>query len=142
MGAVVLMMGIVVLDVLLRLFRRPLPGAYDMVSLLGAVVISFALAYTAVEKGHITVEFLVDKLSSRMQGIVEAITGMVGAAFFAMAAWQCIGFAGRLKASGEVSLTIQIPTYPFVLGIAVGCSLLSLVLLLGGIKAARRGGKE
>ena len=58
-GAVIAMMLLTSADVILRLFRRPITGAYEIVGLLGAIVISFSLAYTSVEKGHIAVEFLV-----------------------------------------------------------------------------------
>nr|HPI13489.1 hypothetical protein [Spirochaetota bacterium] len=49
MAAVFAMMAITVLDVVLRYLRLSIPGAYDIVGLLGAVVISFSLAYTSVE---------------------------------------------------------------------------------------------
>ena len=43
-----------------------------------------------------------------------------------------------LKQSGEISLTLGIPVYPFVAGIAIGCGFLCLVLLFDVAKSARR----
>jgi len=49
-GAIIVMMLLTTADVILRIFRHPIPGTYEIVGLLGAVVVSFSLAYTTVEK--------------------------------------------------------------------------------------------
>jgi len=61
-AAVIIMMLLTCADILLRLLRHPIPGTYEMVGFLGTVIISFSLAYTSIEKGHIAVEILVEKL--------------------------------------------------------------------------------
>ena len=43
-------------------------------------------------------------------------------------------YAADLQAFGEVSMTLQMPVYPFVYGIAVGCWLLVLVLVVRVLK--------
>jgi TRAP-type C4-dicarboxylate transport system permease small subunit len=127
-GAVAGMMFLTVSDVVLRLFRYPIPGAYELVGFLGALFVSFSLAYTSVQKGHIAVEFLVDKLKETAQKVVEFTTTVLCALLFGLVAWQSVLYANSLKANGEVSLTIQIPLYPFMYGVAVGCALLTVVL--------------
>ncbi len=82
--AVVVMMLLTCADVILRLFRRPIPGTYEIIGFLGTVIISFSLAYTSLEKGHIAVELLVEKLPRRVQAGVEAVTSLIGAALFAL----------------------------------------------------------
>jgi len=129
-GSVTAMMFLTVSDVVLRLFRRPIPGTYEIVGFLGAVFVSFSLAYTSVQKGHIAVEFLVEKLSKAAQSVVELVTTLVCALLFTIVSWQSILYANSLRATGEVSLTIQIPLYPFVYGISVGCGLLAMVLFV------------
>lgn len=135
--SVVLIMTVIVVDVVLRFFRHPIPGTIDIVGLLGSLVISFSLGYTSIQKGHIAVEFLYDKLPEKARGVIGAINELVGTVFFAILAWQSFIFALKLKASGEVSPTIQMPTYPFVFGIAVSCALLSLVLALNFARETR-----
>ncbi|MDD4358053.1 MAG: TRAP transporter small permease, partial [Smithellaceae bacterium] len=51
--AVIAMMLLSVTDVVLRMFGKPIPGTYEQVGFLGAIVVSFALAFTSMEKGHI-----------------------------------------------------------------------------------------
>ena len=135
--SVVLIMTVIVVDVVLRFFRHPIPGTIDIVGLLGSLVISFSLGYTSIQKGHIAVEFLYDKLPEKARGVIGAINELVGTVFFVILAWQSFIFALKLKASGEVSPTIQMPTYPFVFGIAVSCALLSLILALNFARETR-----
>ncbi len=140
--AVVVMMILTSADVILRLFRHPIPGTYEIVGLLGAVVIAFSLAYTSAERGHIAVDFLVRKFPRKVQSFIAIANNLIGAALFGLIAWQSILYASDLKQSGEVSMTIQMPVYPFVYGIAFGCGLLCLLLLTESFKSLKgTGGK-
>ena len=65
-AAVVMIMLVIVLDITMRLFRISLPGAYDIVSLLGTVVIAFSLTYTTVQQGHIAVDLVYQKLPEKI----------------------------------------------------------------------------
>ncbi|HSV97593.1 MAG TPA: TRAP transporter small permease [Spirochaetota bacterium] len=130
MAAVFAMMALTVADVILRFLRMSMPGAYDIVGLLGAVMISFSLAYTSVEKGHIAVEFIVQKLPDKARSVIDAITGLLSTLFFAMATWRLAVYALDFYRSGEVSMTIKMPVYPFVFGMSLGSALLTMVLAL------------
>jgi TRAP-type C4-dicarboxylate transport system permease small subunit len=136
--AVVAMMLLTCADVILRLFRRPIPGTYEIIGFLGTVAISFSLAYTSLEKGHIAVELLMEKLPRRVQTGVESVTSLIGAALFALMTWQCMAYAADLKQSGEVSVTLTMPIYPFIYGIAAGSALLCLVLLVESLRSAAK----
>ncbi len=141
-GAIVAMMLLTSTDVILRLFRHPIPGTYEIVGLLGAVVIAFSLAYTSIEKGHIAVEFLVQKFPRNVQLFITAINDLLSTFLFGLIAWQSILYASDLKQSGEVSLTLQAPIYPFIYGIAAGCGLLCFVLILEFLKSLKRIGEK
>jgi TRAP-type mannitol/chloroaromatic compound transport system permease small subunit len=65
---------------------------------------------------------------------VDGINALICAIFFALVARQCMTYAADLKNYGEVSMTLQMPVYPFVYGIAAGCVLLTLVLVVRFIK--------
>jgi TRAP-type C4-dicarboxylate transport system permease small subunit len=135
---VVMMMLVTCADVVLRLFGHPIPGTYEMVGFLGTVVISFALAYTSLEKGHIAVELFIGRLPTRWQFFIDGINSLAGIALFSLITWQSFIYARDLSSSGEVSLTLQVPTYPFVYGISAGCGLLCLVLLAEALSSFKR----
>ena len=140
-AAVVFIMLLTCADVVMRLFGRPIPGTYELVGYFGALIVAFALAYTSVERGHISVELLVDRLPARPQSLIEGAGHLVSAVLFGLLAWQSRVYAMDLVESGEVSLTLGIPTWPFVFGLAAGCGMLSLVLFLEGLRQLKRGFK-
>lgn len=136
--AMVFVMLLTVADVILRRFILPVPGAYDIVSLVSSFIISFSLGYTSVQKGHIAVEFLFEKLPERAARILSAVNELVAATFFGILAWQSVAYALRSMASGEVSPTIRLPFFPFIIGLALGCLLLSLILAVNFIKETEK----
>jgi len=136
--AVIAMMLLSTADVVMRLFGKPIPGTYELVGFLGTIVVSFALVFTSMEKGHIAVEILVEKLPQRAQLSIEAVCNLIGALLFGVIAYQAVLYALDMKQSGEVSLTLQMPPYPFIFGIAAGCALLCLLLVADFIKSVQR----
>ncbi|MBU2234613.1 MAG: TRAP transporter small permease [Proteobacteria bacterium] len=141
-AAVILMMVLTCADVVLRLLRQPITGTYEIVGFLGTVIVSFSLAFTSLEKGHIAVELLVEKLPRRMQVGIEAVTSLIGAALFSLITWQSLVYAADIRQSGEVSVTLTMPIYPFIYGIAAGSGLLCLVLLSECLRSAVRTAKS
>jgi TRAP-type C4-dicarboxylate transport system permease small subunit len=137
--AVVVMMLLSCADVAMRIFGAPIPGAYEMVGFLGAVIVSFALAYTSLQRGHVAVEVIFEKLPIKAQCFVDAAGNLTGATLFGLMAWQSFAYGTDLRHSGEVSLTLQMSIYPFVYGIAFGSGMLTLVLLIDFIRSLRRG---
>lgn len=128
-AAIVAMMLLTCADIVLRLFRMPIPGTYELVSFLSAVCVAFAMAHTSVQKGHIAVSVLVQLLPERLQALVDSLTTGLSIALFGLIAWQSFRYAGSLRQAGEVSMTLQLPFYPFVYGIALSAVAVCLVLL-------------
>lgn len=117
-GAIVLMMLLTCADVILRFFRMPIPGTYELVCFLGAVAVAFAMAHTSNEKGHVAVSLVVRLFPNRIQGAIEIITDTFVLILFILIAWRSVLYADSLRATGEVSLTLKLPFYPFIYGIA------------------------
>ena len=65
---------------------------------------------------------------------MDGINALICAVFFGLVARQCLVYAADLKGFGEVSMTLQMPIYPFVYGLAAGCGLLTLVLAVRFLK--------
>ena len=136
--AIVAMMSLTCADVVLRLFRKPVPGTYEIVSFLGAVAVSFAIAHTSAEKGHVAVNLIVRVLPKRVQGIIESIVSISGIILFALIAWQSVLYGMDCQRTGEVSLTLQLPFYPVIYGVALGAAAVCLVLLVDLVNAIAR----
>lgn len=151
-AAIVAMMGLTCIDVFLRYAvslsqtggwmilsgLKPLPGTFELIGFLGAVAASFAMAHTAVKKGHVAVSFLVQMLPGRLQGIIGSITDSFGLFFFAVIAWRAFLFGMHLQESGEVSPTLQFPFYLFVYGIGISSIAVCLVLCVDLLKSLQK----
>jgi TRAP-type C4-dicarboxylate transport system permease small subunit len=117
---------------------RPIPGTYELVCYMATVAVAFAMAHTTVEKGHVAVSFVVELLPKRAQNIIATITNSCGLLFFILLTWRSFLYAGHLKSSGEVSLTLQLPFYPFVYGIAFSALAVCPVILSDLLKSSTR----
>ena len=128
--AIFLMMMVTTVDVVARFFRISVPGAYETIGFLGALAIAFSLPYTAAQKGHIAVDFLVRRFSRPLRIAVNIFNSAFALVLFALIAFQSYQYAQTMKAAGTVSSTLEMPVYPFVYGVAAGCILLCPVLLM------------
>jgi len=114
-------------EVVLRLFRLSLTGAYDIVKIAAAITTAGALPYTTAIKGHVAIEYFFHKLGRRGRIVVDALMRLVGMALFSLLAWGCMDYGRSLRARGEVSMTLQLPIFwvPYVL--AASCVLVVLI---------------
>jgi len=133
------MMSLTVLDVILRSFRRPIVGTYELVAFSGAVVIGFAVPFTSWVRAHIYVDFFIVRFSQKVRNVFNVVTRCLGIWLFLMIGWNLILYGRDLYKSGEVSLTLQMPFYPVAYGIGICCFIQCLVLLCDILKIA--GGK-
>lgn len=132
--ALALMILLTVADVILRSFRRPIIGTYEMVALSGAIIIGFSIPFTSWMKGHINVDFFILKLPPRGRKIFNLVTKCLGIGLFLIIGWNLIILGMDLHKAGEVTPTRHIPFYPVLYGIGICCFLQCLVLFCDMVK--------
>jgi TRAP-type C4-dicarboxylate transport system permease small subunit len=116
-------------NIFLRMVWVPIKGTYELMGFFGAVITALALGYTQLKKGHTAVDILVNRFSAKTQKIINAFNYIICMLFFAVAGWQIAKYATTLLKTGEVTETLRFAYYPFTYGVALGCFLLSLVML-------------
>lgn len=129
-AAVFLMMMLTCADVVLRLFRMPIPGAFELTAQLGALAVAFSLAHTTQAKGHVAVSLLVRRFPKRMQNGIDFVTCLLGAFLFVVACWKTILLGMGQQAAGQMSMTVKLPLYPVVYAIAFSLAMVAFVLLV------------
>ncbi len=129
-ASIIAMMLLTCADVLLRLFKHPILGTYELVGLFGALTIAFAIPATTLNKGHVAVDFMVEKLTAGAQKIFAVVATLLSLALFALIAWQSFLYANILRSSGEVTLSLEMPFYPVVYVISAASLLVCIVLIL------------
>ena len=137
--ALVFLMFLTLGDVILRLFKRPIVGTYQLVAFSGAIVIGFSLPLTSWLRAHIFVDFFILKFSKKVQNVFNIATRCVVIFLFFLIAWNLIRYGIDLRKSGEVSPTLRMPFYPIAYGVAVSCFIQCLVMICDIVKIA--GGK-
>jgi TRAP-type C4-dicarboxylate transport system permease small subunit len=135
--AVTFMMLLTVADVLLRAGGRPIIGTFEIVALSLALVIGFAIPKVSLDRGHVSMEFFLVKLSQRGKDVMNTFTRLLGLGLFACIGYNLFNVAARFHASGEVTATIKIPFYPVAYGVAVCCLLECFVFIFDIVKIWR-----
>jgi TRAP-type C4-dicarboxylate transport system permease small subunit len=98
-------------DIVGRIFGRPVPGTYEIVSLAGGLIISLALPATSRAKGHVSTDVLTAKLSEKSKLILAVATRLICIVTFLLAGCGMIMMGVRLKVSGEVTAVLALPFY-------------------------------
>ena len=133
------LMLLTISDVILRFFRKPIVGTYELVALSGAVVIGFSLPMTSLLRQHIFVDFFIAKFSKKVQSVFNVATRCVVFILFILVGWNLFKYALDLQKSGEVSPTLKMPFYPIVYAVGICCFVQCLVFLCDLVKIS--GGK-
>jgi TRAP-type C4-dicarboxylate transport system permease small subunit len=122
-------------NIFLRSVWVPIKGTYELMGFFGAIVTAFALGYTQIKRGHVGIDMVVNQFSARTQRILNGINYFICMIFFALASCQIAKWATTLWETGEITETLRIIYFPFTYGVALGCAVLSLVLLTDLLKA-------
>lgn len=135
-GAVALtfMMCLTVADVLGRLGGHPVIGTYEIVSLSLTLVIGLGIPRVSLDRAHVQMEFVLEKLSTRNQAIMNTFTRLLCIILFIVAGYHLFGLGSELHMSGDVTPTIRMPYYPLPYAIGVCCFLECIVFLYDIVK--------
>ena len=126
-------------NIFLRLVWIPVKGTFELMGFFGAIVTALALGYTQVKRGHVGIDIVVNQFSAKTQRILTGANYFICMIFFALAGWQIGKWGTTLWKTGEITETLRIIFYPFTYGVALGCMLLSLVLLVDFLKMLIQG---
>ncbi len=133
-GVVATMVLVIVNIVLRSIFNTPIQGVYEVVGFIIAVVIAFGLAWCALQKSHIAIEFIVEKLPQKVQRVISFVSGLLINILLLFISYRVMHHGFKVISTGEVSATSQIPFYPFIFMVAIGFLLLFMVEFVNMMK--------
>ena len=136
----VLLVGMMLLtcaDVVGSLMGHPVLGSEEIVSLFAAMLLAFALPFVHREGGHIGVDLLYLRFPPRVKRVNNMFLSFISAIFFFLTARECYFYGQELKSTGEVSATLQLPTYYVLYAISFACFILFLVLVVEFLSLVR-----
>ena len=127
----VLMVLVTVVDVFLRyVFSKPIVGSYELTEFMMAILVFGSVGYTMAVKGHVCVDLVTNRLPERFQSILECLTSLLAFLLFGLDTWRNVLHAGLAWKRNDVSGELYIPVSPFILFVALGIAVLSLILLV------------
>lgn len=133
----IIMMSLTTVDVIMRTFGKPLPGTYELVGLMGAIVIGFSIPQTSLLKGHVYVEFLIDRFGSNQRSIVLLFVKIMVFTLFAVLGVYLFEMAVDMAKSREVTQNLRIPFFPVAYAVGVCCFIECLVMISDMAKIMR-----
>ena len=131
------MMFLTVADVSLRAVGHPIIGTYEIVALSLAVVIGFGIPKVSLDKGHVYMEFLMERLGPRGKDMMNTFTRLLCIMLFLFIGYNLLNVAAEFHSSGEVSPTIKLPFFPVAYGVAVCCFLECVVFIFDIVRIWR-----
>jgi TRAP-type C4-dicarboxylate transport system permease small subunit len=126
----VIMVLLTVTDVIFRVFGgSAIMGTYELVAVMGGIVIAFAVPRTSWDKGHVIVDLLIENRSAAAKNTVYVITRIVGVIVMLFLSWNLLRKGMHLQKAGEVSMTLHLPYFPWSYAFALCFFIESITLL-------------
>ena len=138
--ALVCMMLLTIIDIVARSFFTPILGSVELLGLMGAVAASFALGYTQIHDGHLAIDILVERLM--MRRTTRRFNSVVFSLFFLVIGIYLLRQSWIYFSTGELTETLQIVFYPFVIAAALGFFSLCIALVMDVIYPPDRSEEE
>ncbi|MCD6364091.1 MAG: TRAP transporter small permease [Synergistetes bacterium] len=118
---------LICVDVILRIFRSPVPGSYDIVEFLTSIMISLAVLKSFQNGEQISVDIADRIFPKHFIPFVNAVSRIITLAFLFILSVGMLSSGASSYISGETSMTLGIPLYPVYLtiGLIAGLAFLS-----------------
>lgn len=134
------MMFLMAADVIGRyFFNSPIPGGLELVEFMMAIIVPFGIAYCALHRSHVAVDMIVERFPRTLRLAVDTLTAIVSVVFIGILCWQNILNVFETYDSKMTSAVLKLPSYPFVVPVALGMGLFACILLVHLVTG--RGGK-
>ena len=129
-AAILGMVLLMAVHVILRyVLARPIKGTVELEEFMLVIVVFLGLAYTAVEKKHVRIEFLISRFSRLSRAVINSVTAIASLALCVLMTWRTAVYALTNWHHKTASVLLNVPVSIFITVVMIGCAMLSLVLL-------------
>lgn len=121
---------IVVISAVSRyLFAYPLPDAFDISRFLLGAAIMWGFASVGYRGSHIKVDFVAEVLPAKARRYIDTFAWLVLLGFTILLTWKMFDRVTSAARSGETTMDMRIPAWPFLTLIWVGVAVAVLATL-------------
>ena len=134
------MLGVLILNYVMRLFGHPLAGTYELISLTAIIVGALALGEAQVYKAHVAIDIVTTRLPKKVQLVVGAIVTIASIALMVQVVLALGIYSSSMTAAGSSTDFLKMPIGAIVWILVLGFGGLAIALLgdLGRIVRACR----
>lgn len=137
-GILASMILLVVVDVILRrIFNNPLPFSLELMGFGLVVVVWSAILFSTMKERHISVDIITSHFPLKVRRVLNVIADFIGMGLLLTIGWRCILYAMQLKESGQESVMLDLPLYPFISLVALGAICAGCMLLVSFIESVK-----
>lgn len=112
-------------------FNHPLPGSVEIATEMLVMIVFLGITYVQVQKRHIRLEFLMERISPQAQDRLNFLTDFFVLGTASFLAWRCILKAEYSWRLGETAAGIvPIPYAPARTIVAIGFTLFAITVFL------------
>jgi TRAP-type transport system small permease protein len=116
------MMLLTTTDVIGRyFFNAPVLGAYEITEYLMLIMVFSFLARAQSAKVHINVDIVFNRLPAGLRNFLQRFNHLVCLLMMILVTWMSILRVFELRKTGEASVLLKIPDYPFAAFLVIGC---------------------
>jgi len=119
------------------LLARPIAGDIEIAALAMAVAISLFMPWCALRRGHVAVDVVTERAPPRVRARLDAFGSVAIAAIAAVLAWRMALGGIEMRAYGDESMVLRIPTWIGFVVAVPSFALLALAALVAAARAAR-----
>ncbi|MFC1982232.1 TRAP transporter small permease [Chloroflexota bacterium] len=144
MAATIAMMLLVIANIIARLLPgiKPIKGTFEMVELLGIILVSFFFAQAAVEKRHVALTMLFSRLSVKAQLAIRRIIVPISITVLSLIAWSLALRAHSFYLTRQATENMHTVLFPFYIVASVGFASVALVLIADFVDLWRKEARE
>lgn len=118
-----------------KFFNAPVEGTYEITEGLLTFIIYAGVTYTQLERSHVRVTLIADRLSSRVRSGMLGVTCFIGFIFFIYVSYCMFSFAWDSWTVREMKWgTVEYPLYPVKALAGAGMFLLGVQFLLDSLR--------
>jgi TRAP-type C4-dicarboxylate transport system permease small subunit len=128
--ALVLVMVAILIDVVGRVFGKPLYGSQDIVTMSMVILVFGGMALCDRQGGHIAVDLLESRFSTRLNRLIDIVVALTGAVIFLFIAWAVLDSAKLSQMLNLSTNLLRLPKSWFQWALAGFSVLAALGLLL------------
>jgi TRAP-type C4-dicarboxylate transport system permease small subunit len=126
-------------DIVGRIFGRPVPGTYEVVSFAGGLIVGFAVPMSTKLGEQVKIDIVTELLPKNAKAVLQSVTRLLTIALFLILSYALVQLGTDLRGSGELSPVLRLRFYYVAWGMSLAFLGVVIVLIRDEIQMWRAG---